>query len=148
MLQAKAGKFADAADRRPVFWLRSQAPRILPADVSLRQAGALAAVSVDLAVAFPRLRPLPAADTVPDPSSGVPTRPPGAFAVPALPMWHLSTPVRVPWPWQAPSVDCGVHPAMRGRRLCRGCLPRLECADDDTRMCSDARVQVEISEAR
>ena len=36
-LQAKVGKFADAAELRPVFWLRAQTPRILPADVSLRQ---------------------------------------------------------------------------------------------------------------
>ncbi len=80
-LQAKAGKFADAADLQPVFWLRGQEPRILPADVSLRQAGAPANVSIDLAVTFPRLRPLPHANRVPDPSSGVPTRPPGAFTV-------------------------------------------------------------------
>ncbi|CAL8462032.1 g1563 [Coccomyxa elongata] len=77
--QAKAGKFADAADLQPVFWLRGQEPRILPTDVSLRQAGAPANVSIDLAVTFPRLRPLPHANRVPDPSSGVPTRPPGAF---------------------------------------------------------------------
>ena len=45
------------------------------------QAGVPANVSIDLAVSFPQLRPLPLANQVPDPSSGVPTRPPGAFTV-------------------------------------------------------------------
>lgn len=39
--QAKTGKFADAANLQPVFWLRAQTPRVLPADVSLRQASHL-----------------------------------------------------------------------------------------------------------
>ena len=56
-------------------------------DVILRQAGVPANVSVDLAVTFPQLRPLSRANRVPDPSSGVPTRPPGAFAV-GVPFLH------------------------------------------------------------
>lgn len=80
--KAKTGKFAEAKDLDAVFWLRGQAPRVLAADMDLKSAGVAADGSVvDLAVTFPRLRPLPnrTADAVPDPASGVPMRPPGAF---------------------------------------------------------------------
>jgi hypothetical protein len=77
------GKFLEAKDLEPVFWLRGQSPRILPADADMKSAGVPADVSVEVAVTFPQLRMLPnsTADAVPDPASGLPTRPPGAFMV-------------------------------------------------------------------
>ena len=81
--QAVSGKFEEARGLEPVFWLRGQTIQRVAPDVSLRAAGVPADVSVELAVTFPALRPLPSrrANAVPDQSSGVPTRPPGAFMV-------------------------------------------------------------------
>ena len=85
-----SGKFQEAKGLEPVFWLRGQTLQPVPAHVSLKAAGVPADVSVELAVTFPALRLLPSrrANAVPDPSSGVATRPPGAFMVRQACSWY------------------------------------------------------------
>jgi hypothetical protein len=67
------------------MWLRSTVPRKLPIQegLSLREAGVEPTLHVELALVFSEVQPLltSTANAVPDPASGVPTKPPGAFTV-------------------------------------------------------------------
>ena len=68
------------------LWLRGGAPRLLPLERPLAEAGVATESTLDLAAALPRVRPLPSrvAGAVPDGSSAaVSLRPPGAFSVSA-----------------------------------------------------------------
>lgn len=98
--QALAGRFGEARGLEPAFWLRGQAVQRIASAVSLREAGAPAEVTLELAVTLPALRPLPSskANAVPDPASGVPTRPPGAFTVRCCcpPLWARHASIESP----------------------------------------------------
>ena len=87
-----ANKFAEANGARPTIWLRGQPPRRLKQDISLALAGVLPELVVELVVTFASVRTLPTriAGTVPDPASGRPLRPPGAFMV--MEMLYLCSP--------------------------------------------------------
>lgn len=82
-----AGAEAGAGAGEPVaLWLRGGAPRLLPLERPLAEAGVAAEATLDLAAALPRVRALPSrvACAVPDGSSAaVSLRPPGAFSVSA-----------------------------------------------------------------
>ena len=82
-MQALKAKFAGAAGREPVFWLKHDPVRLLDGDANLGDAKLPAEARLELAVAFPGIAVLPdsVANKVPDPSKGTPLQPPGAFTV-------------------------------------------------------------------
>eukprot|EP00884_Botryococcus_braunii_P021299 jgi/Botrbrau1/7853/Bobra.9_2s0029.1 len=80
---AVSGKFGSVESQKPAMWLRGAVPRRLPIQegLSLREAGAEPTLHVELAFVFSEVQPLPtaSANVVPDPASGAPMKPPGAF---------------------------------------------------------------------
>lgn len=84
-----AGKFGSVESQKATMWLRAVVPRKMPIQegLSLRGAGAEPTLHVELLLVFSEVQLLPTstANIVPDPASGVPTKPPGAFTVSLAP---------------------------------------------------------------
>ncbi|KAK9820491.1 hypothetical protein WJX72_010852 [[Myrmecia] bisecta] len=80
--QAKAGKFGKVGDEKVTLYQRGAIPRKIKPTAPLGGPNTTPELPFEVAAVFTQLKPLPSslANTVPDPSSGMPNKPPGAFA--------------------------------------------------------------------